>query len=511
MLALLRAACRRDPVLAFGYGLNSLMAGVNVWCAGNRDQQRLVADVLLGGGRVACAYHELPHGNDLSRMEFTASPHSGGWRLRGRKEVITNIARSEAMVLFARTDPRPGSRSHSQFLLHRSELATGSVRDVPRFPLAGLRGVQFGGLEFFDSPVPAESVVGRPGQGLETAMRSFQVTRVTIPAMAIGTLDLALRVSVRYARGRHLYGARVADLALVRSELATTFVDLLVADCLAGVGARILHLRPQEGSPFAAAVKYLVPHLLIAGANRLSSVLGSQFYLRRGEHALLQKIVRDLQPTAFVHASAANCQLTLLPQLPLLARRGWRTDADPDPHLFRLGADLPPLDVAALSVTSTGTDSVLGVLLSGRRRDGGRTDDDRVRQLVEVLAREAETLVERCRELEPRQPSVTAEPAVYRLAHRYAVLLAAACCLEVRANHEGPGDAPGDLGDWFLPAALTRLVGLLGRGDGALDDELADTVVVELDRRYDAGRTFDLAAARLPSTRRPDDVGEPRA
>jgi alkylation response protein AidB-like acyl-CoA dehydrogenase len=505
LFQLLRAVCRRDPALGFGYGLNSLMAGVNIWTSGSPGQQRALADLLLAGRQVACAYHELDHGNDLARMDLSATPGGGGWQLNGRKEMITNIARADAIVLYARTSTQPGSRSHSQFYLTRSELERHSYRMLPRYRTAGLRGVQLAGIEFFDSRVPADRVVGRAGLGLETAMRSFQITRVAVPAMAIGAADLALREGVRYARGRRLYGRAVADLPLVRSELATTFADLLVADCLTAVGTRMLHLRPHEGSTVAAACKYLAPHLLIAGVRRLSSVLGSQFYLRSGEHGVLQKLVRDLQPTAFVHASAATCQLTLLPQLPLLARRAWRPASEPDPgpfsNLFRIGAALPPVDFGALTVGSAGADSLVAALPWARDRyherlARSRGGPNRPAELIGVLLAELAELTDDCAGLRPNQTGATAMPAAYRLAHRYAVLLAASACLHVWAEQLDDA-AAFDRDERWLTAVLTRLTGAAGRTTGALPEDVAGYLFEELTRRYEEDRTLDLLGAPL--------------
>ena len=173
LVAVMRAVYRRDPGLGLGYGAGSFMAAVNVWTAGDREQQERLAALLLSGGRAACAYHELAHGNDLARAELTALPGPDGrLRLNGRKEVVANLGRAEAMVLFARTDPAPGPRSHSQLLLDTAALDAGAVRDLGRFGSSGMRGVRLGGLEFTDCLVPGGSVVrpSRPGPGDRRAL-----------------------------------------------------------------------------------------------------------------------------------------------------------------------------------------------------------------------------------------------------------------------------------------------------------------------------------------------------
>ncbi|MBT0566975.1 acyl-CoA dehydrogenase [Williamsia sp. CHRR-6] len=507
LIALLRALCRRDPVLGFGHSLSSLMAAVNVWTVGEEHVCRRLAEALLDGERVACAYHELAHGNNLTGMALDARIDGSGWRLTGRKEVVTNIARSDMLVAYARTDSTSSSRGHSLFLLRRSTARNGSIRMLARFPAAGLRGVQLGGIEFFDTPVPAESLCGRTGQGLEAAVRSFQITRIVIPAMAVGSLDLALRVAVRYARGRRLYGNRVVDLELVRSQIAATFVDLQIADALVAVAARVLHLRPREASLIAAAVKLHVPQLLHAGTTQLSAILGAQFYLRDGENALMQKLVRDIGPTAFVHASALTCQQTILPQLPLVARRSWTSDgesaaAEQAADLFDLSGHLDDLDPTTLAVAHGGTDIILPGLdawLGGP----AATEIDGARKLRSQLR----AFVAEAAALPPSALAGDMSAAHVRLVERYVVLLAAACALQTwsaAATHSETATP-----DWYRQCVVNRTLHRLGLRVGC-DAALDDAVMGEIDRRYDDGLTFDLAAQRLPSTSTPPPTDRDR-
>jgi alkylation response protein AidB-like acyl-CoA dehydrogenase len=92
LIEIMRAVYRHDPCLGLGYGASSLIASVNVWAAGNPEQCRKVAGLLLSNRKVASAYHELQHGNDLARMEFDAPPKGEGLLLNGRKEVVTNVS-----------------------------------------------------------------------------------------------------------------------------------------------------------------------------------------------------------------------------------------------------------------------------------------------------------------------------------------------------------------------------------------------------------------------------------
>ncbi|MFC4147271.1 acyl-CoA dehydrogenase [Micromonospora mangrovi] len=484
----LRPVFRRDGALGLGYGVTSLMAAVPVWVAGDPGQRRRTADDLLAGHRLAVAFHELAHGNDLLRNELRARPAGDGWVLDGTKEVINNVGRARSVVLFARTRDDAGPRSHSILAVDLAQLPAGTVRQLPRYPSSGVRGCRLGGVELTGCHVPAGSLVGAEGTGGETALRAFQLTRVLLPSMALGALDTALHTTVRFATGRRLYGHRVSELPHARGTLAAAFVDLLVADCLVTAVARGLHLAPRHAAAPAAATKYLVPLLLGEAMDELSVILGASFYLREGPYAAFGKFHRDLPAVSIGHAGPTACLLTVAPQLPVLARRAWRPVPAPR-ELFDPTATLPDLDLTALSVAGTGGDLLISALLAAAEDpvDGASRVTDRVR----ALADEVHRLARDCAALPPAARGPLAGPATFDLAHRYALLLAAAACVGTWRAHRGDPAAGLLGGDEWIEAALARLAARHD-GDPDLPEAVAEPLFAELSRRVDGRLSCDL-------------------
>jgi alkylation response protein AidB-like acyl-CoA dehydrogenase len=471
----LRAVWRRDPALGLGYGVSSFIASVNVWAAGDDEQCRRFAGAMMANRKIASVYHELAHGNDFARAEFAAERRAGELRLTGRKEVVTNVQRADSLVIFARTSDDHGSRSHSQLFVHKADLPQDRFGYLPRFHSMGMRGVQLGGIEFRDCPVPETAVLGTPGAGIETALRSFQLTRTALPAMMTGILDTGLRTTLRFAEVRRLYGKSVATIPVVRDILAEAFTDLLICDAMGTVGARALHLLPEETSGYASLVKYVVSKRLIEAMDRLSLVLGAHFYIRQGEYAIFQKLLRDLAVIGFGHAARVACLGTVLPQMPRLARRSWTAAEEPPAELFVPGAPLPPLAFDRLRPSTSG-DRLSSVLL--------RADDaePRLAALVKGLGARLAGLRTDVLAFTPRDLSTTTATGSLRVASEYADLLAASACLGVWRNASG-----GFLADpAWITAALTRLSG------DPLDPDVSGWMTGELLARYDSGRGFDL-------------------
>jgi alkylation response protein AidB-like acyl-CoA dehydrogenase len=490
LIEVMKAVYRRDPCLGLGYGFSSFLAAVNVWAAGDAAQRAQVAGTLLANRRISVAYHELAHGNDFAGAEFAATPAGDGLCLNGGKQVIANIRRADALVLFARTSDAPGSRSHSQILVDKTAVPADRLRYLPRFHTAGMRGVQLAGIELRDHVVPATQVLGAAGRGVETALRSFQLTRTALPAIAVAQLDTGLRTTLRHCLARNLYGRPVTDLPLTRSVLVDAFVDELICDCFGTVVARAIHLLPGECSVHAAALKYLVPGRLAEAMYQLSVVLGAQFYLREGPHAIFGKQLRDLAPSVFAHVARAACQATLLPQLPVLARRSWSAGQEAPAALFDLSAALPPLRFDLLSLTSAGRDTIGPALaVAAERIDDGDPSHREVARLARGFVAQLGELRERCAHLPPVELGISAGPESYALTARYATVLATSACLNLWShNHLDP----------FLrdPAWLVAALGRLA-GQTCRDDAIEAQLFAELLARHREDRTFDIAGRPL--------------
>ncbi|MGW2771962.1 acyl-CoA dehydrogenase [Streptomyces olivaceoviridis] len=487
VVEVMRTVYRRDPVLGLGYGASSFIAGVNVWTAGDTGQAARVADLLLGGHKVAVAFHELAHGNDMAGTEFTAAADGDHLRLSGRKEVVTNISRAQALVVLARTDPRPGPRSHSLVLVDRTALPGGGIRDLPRFGTAGMRGLQLGGLEFDAVRVPRSAVLGPVGSGLETALKALQITRTTLPAMASGVLDTALRTAVDHLSSRTLYGGAAIGIPHVRSVLAGVLADLLRAEAVGAVGTRALHLVPRSASVYSAVVKYTVSKLLLDAVDRIAELLGAHFYLREGPSAIFQKLLRDLAPVGFGHIARAACQMSLLPQLPLLARRSWADGAPAPDALFALDAELPALRYDRLALHAGGHDPLaasLAAALDGPWDGSGRP----LRAAFEGDLAELGGLARACAALPVTEWGVDASPATYDLADRYSTMLTRICCLQVQRHTTDPFLADPA---WVL-AAVHRT-----RRPSPLPGPVEDALFGELLARHRDHRSFGLAARPL--------------
>lgn len=491
----LRPVFRRDVMLGFGFGVTSLFASSAVWAAGTESQRRYIADVLLGGGRATILHHELAHANAILRDEFTARTVPGGYALSGRKSVIINAERAGAYVVYARTDPARTPRSHSVLLLDPEQLPPDGVRRLPRVIVNGARGGLFSGLEFTDCAVPHDALVGRAGEGVALALRTFQVNRCLIASVVTAAADTVLHSAVRAATT-----GRSGPIApRCRKPLAGVFADLLACDSMATVALRSLSLMPDCAHVPAAAVKYVVPDLIREDLEELATVLGSRGYEHGSpEYGALDKLMRDLPGAGLGHAGTAACQAVIVPRLRTLAERSWFAEEEPPSQLFDRNAELPDLDYRLLQIADGGdflAASLIGSAdrLARVRGVGGQLAA--LSALAEGFVNELRALRAKCRTLPAISAKTLTDPAVCVLSDRYALLLAAAAVLGVWEGQDGT--SPFLAAPAWAVLALSRIGERLGMPVPDLPDGCLDQVLEELLLRHRTGRSCDLDATEL--------------
>ncbi|BEN33075.1 acyl-CoA dehydrogenase family protein [Serratia marcescens] len=485
LMDLFRVLYRKDPCLGLGYAGSSFIACCNIWAIGSPTQQQAIAQALHNNEKLACSYYEPQHGNDLTAVAFSATRQDGQWVLDGEKQVTSNIARCSYFVAFARTSPQPGSRSHTQILVSKAQLPAGELQDLPRHQSVGMRGVQLGGIRCQRVRLPAAAdeqlLMGEEGKALETAMRSFQVTRTLLPGMFVGILDSGLRLATRFSLQRHLYGHCLAEFPAARQILSGALLDLLLADCFSRLSARALHLHPAFCCLYAPAVKIVVPKLLIGAMNRLADHLGASFYQTDGAYGLFQKLLRDVKPAGFAHIGRPACELTLLPLLFMLARKTAAV-AEPAELSPQLAAETPieqSIDFARLQVAPGGRDPLLDSLL----HNAALLDDALATRVIAARAQ----LLRDLQALDPRDISAAAPVSHYRLSALYAGLIAIGSCL---AWHRAmPQKLPLILTQLMVKRQLAHLQ--LNADDGLSEAE-ADRVFDHLRDAYRRQVSFDL-------------------
>lgn len=527
-LALLRAIARRDLTVAIALG-QTYLGAVHVWLAGTPAQQANVAQLIRAQGVMAFALTERNHGGDLLASEVYAETTAAGYQLHGEKWLINNGTRAHALTVFARTKAAGGPRGFSLFLVDKALLAPDMFHHAPKIKTHGIRGADISGIEFQGATLPADSLIGQGGAGLEIALQGLQVTRTLCTGFSLGAGDSALRTVLNFAEQRRLYGESILAIPHVRQLLGTAFIDLLTVECVAIAAARGLHIMPEQFSLWSAIVKFWVPTTVERMIDDLAIVLGARYYLREGTHtAIFQKIMRDNAVVSlFDGSTVVNLNVICTQLASLFAHRakvneGLRTgqvqlEAELNGQLtaiFALTKTLPPFPATRLTLFNRGRDALLqGLPLAQQQLQDLQLTAPPASTPLLHLQRLGAEIAARLTQLEGTlqelsttgtvQGAIHKDPAMLALAKQYCTLHAAAACLHYWCyNRTTLGDYFAE-GSWLV-LALDRLLAGLQPQRPALPPSYLAGAMAEAQRLQQTEQTFSTVPIALaPSTPAP--------
>lgn len=520
---LMRLIARRDPTTATAFIITSL-SFMPAWIAGSDAQKHALVDAIRRGTRYAWGLSERNHGSDLTANELTAEKTEGGWLLTGEKWLIGNGRVADGLSVHARTDPRGGPGGYSVFVVDKRRTPAGSVDELPRERMHGLRGLDMSGFRLDRVFVPDSALLGRAGQGLEIALKTSQTARALISGIALSAVDTGLRVTLDFAESRELFGRRVSDIPYSRRQLAECFADLMVADAVSLGAVRALQVVPEQTSVWSSVVKYFVPTLLERTFARLNVVLGARFYLRDHPHyAIHQKMMRDLPVANFADGNTVvnlkNIALQLEGLLATSAEASpeQRTEAEERAAvLFGIDRELPLYRPWDQDMFSRGRDDALlaapAALVRLRRLAAEAEGAERER--LERSASVAGELLGHADSVRARAAALSTElgrefgqsAELFDLAKEYCLLHATAACLHTYVHSAAALEPPLPSGALLL-LQLERLRRHLRPHEAVTDAAAVDEVMRVLRQLHRDNRLFshwqfplaergDLTAAR---------------
>lgn len=491
LLSVVRALSRRDLVVPVGLG-STLLATMPVWLWGSDEQRATVAEHVRMGEFGALCVSEDGAGSDLLGTATRATHTPAGYVLDGEKWLVGNAARAAFMVVLARAEPGLGL-----FLVDVARAGPESLRTLPKIRTLGLRAHDLGGMTFDGCAIGPDAPIGRVGRGLEMTAGALQFTRTMVGGLALGAADTGLRVAVRWAGRRRLYGAPIADLPPIRRLLAGAYADLLASECVATAAARGLNVALPRMPLWSASAKYTVPWLCEQSMHACAEVLSARHYLREGvADGIFQKMSRDVAIAGIFEGTQLVQLETVRTQLLHGARVGAaRPDAGYDRHvLFDFGAPVEAWDPAHRPAISyggrdeicDGLDEAVGELVAPARPEHAALarQTDRLLALRDRLRGEVASMAR-------RPPDRSAEG--YELARTYCLLSAGACCVHAWAARGADRDSA------WLVLALDRLLERAGEPRGEQLPEFEDRCVAALVELDAENRSFSILPSALPT------------
>ncbi len=311
------ATCIVIEEVARGCMASSLIPAVNklgtlpITLAGVEHlKQRYFRSVASGEKMFAYGLSEREAGSDTASMRTKALADGDEYVLNGTKAWISNALVADLFTVFAVTDPegRRGSNV-SAFVVERSD--PGFDIGAPERKM-GIKGSPTSELHFVNCRIPADRMIGQPGEGLKLALRTLDHTRVTIGAQAVGVAQAALDLALAYTKERRQFGKAVAEFEGVQFMLADMAMALESARQLIYVAAAKSERQDPDLTFFGAAAKCHASDVAMRVTTDAVQLLGGAGYVK---DFAAERYMRDAKITQIYEGTNQIQRLVMARQL----------------------------------------------------------------------------------------------------------------------------------------------------------------------------------------------------
>lgn len=162
-------------------------------------------------------------GSDAGGVETTAVKDGGSYIINGTKIFVTNGAVCGAPLIFAVTNPENPKKAASVFVVDKETpgFSVGECED-----LCGMRANPVSSIFMEDCRVPAENILGTPGDGLRIGLIALDTGRIGIAAQALGIAQAAFEASVRYSKERQQFKKPISSFQTIQNMIADIALEV---------------------------------------------------------------------------------------------------------------------------------------------------------------------------------------------------------------------------------------------------------------------------------------------
>ena len=279
-------------------GSSSLIPAVNklgttpLLVGGSEElNRRYLPQVAAGEAMFSYALSEREAGSDAAGMKTRAVADGDGWVLNGQKSWITNAGISKYYTVMAKTDPEAGARGISAFVVHADDEGFSYGAKERKM---GIHGSPTREIYFENCRIPGDRIIGEPGTGFTTAMKTLDITRIAIGAQALGMGQGALDYAVAYAKERKQFGKAIAEFQGLQFMLADMAMKLAAARALVYEAASKSERMDRDIAFAGAAAKCFASDTAMQVATDAVQILGGAGYVM--DHPV-ERIMRDVKIT----------------------------------------------------------------------------------------------------------------------------------------------------------------------------------------------------------------------
>lgn len=278
----------------------STHTGVSMNCVnlfGNEVQKQHYMPLMAQGCLMGFAMTEPNAGSDAQGMQTRAVRDGESYILNGTKMFISSAPVNAFHIIIAVTGQSDrGGKEFTAFIVDRDTRGFSVGKHIHKM---GIRGSTTAELILEDCVVPASSVLGEEGKGMQVALASLDTGRISMGAQALGIAQGALDETYRYVNQRMQFGKRISQFQNTQFTLADLQTRVDAGRLLLWRAA----LLKDQGAPFgleAAMGKLYNSDLAMQVTTECVQLYGGYGYTREYP---VERMMRDAKITQIYEGS----------------------------------------------------------------------------------------------------------------------------------------------------------------------------------------------------------------
>ncbi len=245
---------RASASVGLSYGAHSNLCVNQIRRNGTEAQKRRYLPGLIAGEQVgALAMSEPGAGSDVVGMRTRAEKRGDRFVLNGSKMWITNGPNADTLVVYAKTDPTPGPRGITAFLIEKGFSGFSTAQKLDKL---GMRGSNTCELVFEDCEVPEENVLGAVGRGVNVLMSGLDYERAVLAAGPLGIMQACMDAVMPYVHERKQFGQPIGEFQLMQGKIADMYTTMNASRAYVYAVARACDRGETTRKDAAGAILY---------------------------------------------------------------------------------------------------------------------------------------------------------------------------------------------------------------------------------------------------------------
>ncbi len=180
-------------------------------------KETYLAKAISGEMVGAIAVTEPGGGSDVAAIATTAEKDGDSYVLNGSKTYITNGVQADFLTLLARTSDEPGYHSFGLFVVPTNLPGFSVSKKLDKL---GMRSSDTAELFFDNLRIPADHLIGEPGEGFIYQMKQFQHERFAAIPMTYVQAKNNIDMTVQHLKERVVFGQPLLSKQVLRHRIA---------------------------------------------------------------------------------------------------------------------------------------------------------------------------------------------------------------------------------------------------------------------------------------------------